>query len=195
MPPNIISMRFAAPIRMTKARKLLLGAILLLEAACAQQNVITSVNQLPFFAPSQLRYATRHGSLPLEIYGVLPSVVTPEYLAKTTHLPRGHAVTKLKLSPPGAAADVGRLVMVSHLHYQTHPEKLCEAAEGIATGNAQDARLTVGFCIGDRLAASGQVRVPAAKVNADSITRSVNVLLTVMLDRSDEGGGLFLLRR
>lgn len=162
----------------------------LLGVACAQQNIITHVNQLPFFAPSHLRYATRDGTLPLEIYGALPAGITPDYLAQAVHLPANYAVTRLVPSPPGAAADKGRLVLVFQPHFQMHPERVCEGEKNIVTGSDQNVRALVAFCIGERLATSGQLRIPANKASPVSIARSINVVLSVMIERPPNEGGL-----
>lgn len=186
-------------------------ALLLFTGACAQQHVITRVNQLPLYAPSQLSYAARNGTLPLEIHGALPADINREDLAANLHLPGDFAPAKLVLFAPVSAQDAapggnplgslclqrlldsgitrngndchgpGRMVLVFNPDMQTLPDWACEAAQKIATAPGQDVRVLAAFCIGKRLASSGQVQIPARNGSSVNVTSAINVLLIDML--------------
>jgi hypothetical protein len=193
----------------------------MLLGACAQQHVITHVNQTPLFAPSQLGYAVRDGALPIEVHGALPAALPVDRLVTAVHLPGNYPNTKLviyqaspdSVSPgksdagmsPGALClqrifDAGvtkhgndchgpsRLVLVFNPSGATHPDLACEAANSIATSASQEVRVLAAFCIGNRLASSGQVRIPESNGGSGNISSAINVLLMDMLIPRPGGG-------
>ncbi len=181
--------------------KIVVGAGILLPGACAQQNIITHVNQRPIFQPSLISYAARDGAVPLEIQGALPAGMTAAELAQAVHLP-GRAegvrlVTEKEIehaSPvtpaaiihdrlqwmTGSAGHDFRIVLVFNPHIQTLPDMACEAADEIPSSGGQDVRVMAAFCIGRHLAASGQVRVPAPAVTPASVAHAINLLISDM---------------
>lgn len=193
----------------------------MLLGACAQQHIITNVNQTPLFAASQLGYAVRDGALPIEVHGALPAALPVDQLVAAVHLPGNYPHTKLVIyqaspdsvlpgkSDAGISAgalclqrifDAGvtkhgndcrgpsRLVLVFNPSGAMHPDLACEAANSIATSASQEVRVLAAFCIGKRLASSGQVRVPAARANGENISGAINVLLIDMLQPKPGGG-------
>lgn len=181
--------------------KILFGAMVILLGACAQQNVITHVNQRPIFQPSLISYAARDGAVPLEIFGTPPAGMTAQEIAQGVHLPgrtegvrlitgkeTGHATpdTPVALIQDRLQAMIGtgghnfRIVLVFDPHFQTLPDRTCEAADKISASSGQDTRVMAAFCIGPHLAASGQVRVPAAAVTPASTIHAINLLLSDM---------------
>ena len=172
----------------------------LLLGACAQQNVISHVNQRPVFQPSLISYAARDGAVPLEIHGALPAGMTAEEIAQMVRLPGRtegvRLITPQNVEPvsPAPAAIIQdrvlsmmgtgghnfRIVLVFDPHFQTLPDMACEAADKISATSSQDVRAMAAFCIGSHLAASGQVRVPAAAANPASIVKAINLLLSDM---------------
>ena len=88
----------------------------------------------------------------------------------------------------GTCHGPSHMVLVFYPHFQTRPDMACEDANKIVTGNGQDVQVMAAFCIGNRLAASGQVRVPAAAATPDTIARSINLLLSDMLQARQDGG-------
>jgi len=182
------------------AKKLFVGAILLLSGGCAQQNTISHVNQSPVFHPSLLSYAARDGAVPLEIHGALPAGMTAQEIAGMVHLPgRSEGIrlaapqTVAPVSPTPAAFIEDRLqtmlgsdghdfriVLVFGPHIQTLPDRLCDAAEKIPASSGQDVRTMAAYCIGTHLAASGQMRVPASAAAPEGIAYAINLLLSDM---------------
>ena len=184
--------------------KILSGATVLLLGACAQQNVITHVNQRPIFQPSLINYAARDGAVPLEIHGALPAGMTAEEIAQMVRLPgRAEGVRLIKENAIDSAANAApvtpvtivqdrvqsmmgtgghdfRIVLVFGPHIQTLPDMVCEAADKIPTSSGQDVRAMAAFCIGAHLAASGQIRVPAAAVTPIGTAHAINLLLSDM---------------
>ncbi|MSP42501.1 MAG: hypothetical protein EXR08_03930 [Alphaproteobacteria bacterium] len=79
--------------------KLFLGAALLFLGACAQKHVITNVNPLPLYKPSQVSYAARNGEFPVEVHGALPAGVSAAQLMATVHLPADFPGARLVLTP------------------------------------------------------------------------------------------------
>ncbi|MDO9460866.1 MAG: hypothetical protein Q7N95_12235 [Alphaproteobacteria bacterium] len=188
------------------------GAGILLVSACAQQNVITHVNQRPIFHPSLISYAARDGAVPLEIHGAPPTGMTAAELAKAVHLP-GRAEGVRLITAPGsdraasashntAAAILDdrfktmlgsegrdfRIVLVSYPHFQTLPEQACREASEIPSEAGGDVRFMAVFCIGRHEAASGQVRIPAPHTSSKGITDAINLLLIDMSHPQPDGG-------
>ncbi len=188
------------------------GVLMLWLGACAQKNVISQVNQFPLFQPSLISYAARDGAVPLEIHGAVPAGMAAAALAQALHLPGRSGGVRLitqeemDSAPPapirtpaalirdrlqtmtGAGGHEFRIVLVFDPHFQTLPGKACEAAHEIPAGGGQDIRVLAAFCIGRRLAASGQVRAPAQGATPQSISYAINLLLTDMAHpRPDRG--------
>jgi|GEM_PF-1366937 len=193
-------------------KKILFGATMLLLGACAQQNVISHVNQRPLFQPSLISYAARDGAVPLGIYGALPAGMTPEEIAQGVRLPgrtegvrliagtQSDSDTHAEPATPatilqdrvqgmiGAGGHNFRIVLVFGPHIQTLPDRVCDAADKILTSSSQDVRAMAAYCIGAHLAASGQVRVPAAAVTPASTIHAINLLLSDMSKPPAENG-------
>ncbi len=193
--------------------RILVAAGVLLAGACAQQNVITHVNQRPIFHPSLISYAARDGAVPLEIQGALPAGITAAELAQAVHLPgrtEGVRLIAEKETDHGAPASLNtpaalirdrlqsmvgtgghnfRIVLVFNQHFQTLPDKACEAADEIPTSSGQDVGVMAAFCISNHLAASGQVRVPASYASSKGIADAINLLLVDMNTAHPNGRG------
>jgi len=191
--------------------KILFGAMVILLCACAQQNVITHVNQRPIFQPSLISYAAREGAVPLEIHGALPAGMSAQEIAQGVHLPgRAEGVRLITGTQIDSAAHdspktpatilqdrvqsmIGtdghdfRIVLVFDPHFQTLPDMACEAADKIPASSGQDVRAMAAFCIGAHLAASGQVRVPAASVTPASVVSAINLLISDMSKPPPDG--------
>ncbi len=184
--------------------KTLMGATIFFLAACAQQSVITHVNQRPIFQPSLISYAARHGAVPIEIFGALPAGMTAQEIAQAVNLPgrtegvrlitdgkAGHPAPASADNPValiqdrlqamiGTAGHNFRIVLVFGPHFQTLPDRACDAADKIPASGGQDVRVMAAFCIGTHLAASGQVRVPTTAVTPAGVTGAINLLLSDM---------------
>lgn len=193
----------------TGMMKILFGALMFLLGACAQQNIITHVNQQPAFQPSLISHAARDGAVPIEILGPLPAGVTAEELAQALRLP-GRAegvrlIPQSQIEPAAPATPVAvahdrvqwmlgngahefRIVLVFSPHVQTLPDMACQAANKIPEASGQDVRAMAVFCIGGHLAASGQVRVPAAAATPASTAHAINLLLSDMSTPPAEDG-------
>ncbi len=191
--------------------KILSVATVLLLGACAQQNVISHVNQRPLFQPSLISYAARDGAVPLEIYGALPAGMTADEIARMVRLP-GRAegvrlISEKAIDPAASAAPtpvaifqdrvqsmIGagghnfRIVLVFGPHIQTLPDRVCEAADEIPASASQDVRVMATYCIGTHLAASGQMRVPASSATQASTAHAINLLLSDMSKPPAENG-------
>ena len=211
-----------APLPRQRVFKQFLGVALFFLGACAQNNVITNVNPLPLYQPSQLSYAARDGEFPLELHGALPAGVSAEQLVASVHLPGDFPGTRLTLYPPassgglpvqpvaanpydslclqrildGAVTQNGyschgpsRLVLVFNPDIRTPPDMACEAADSIIISGGQNVRVLAAFCIGNRLASSGQVQVASASDGGGKIGGAINVLLMDMLQPRPGGGG------
>ncbi len=74
-----------------------------------------------------------------------------------------------------------RLVLVFNPAAATHPDLACEAARSIAASASQEVRVLAAFCIGNRLASSGQVRIPEDNGRSGNVSSAINVLLMDML--------------
>lgn len=192
--------------------KILFGAMVILLCACAQQNVITHVNQRPIFQPSLISYAARDGAVPLEIHGALPAGMSAQEIAQGVHLPgRSEGVRLIKEKAIDSAANASpvtpvtivqdrvqsmmgtgghkfRIVLVFGPHVQTLPDMVCEAADKIPTSSGQDVRAMAAYCIGAHLAASGQMRVPASAATPASTAHAINLLLSDMSKPPAENG-------
>lgn len=192
--------------------KILFGASVLLLGACAQQNVISHVNQRPIFSPSLLAYAARDGAAPLEIHGALPAGLTAEELAPALRLPGRSEGLRLVTaqSPDRAVKDSGnaaiallddriktmlgrdgrdfRIVLLFHPHYQTLPEKACEEASEIPSETGGDVRVMAVYCIGNHEAASGQARILAPYADSKGIAGAINLLLIDMSRPQPDSG-------
>lgn len=189
-------------------KNLSIGTALLLLGGCAQQNVISHVNQSPFFQPSLISYAARDGAVPLEIHGALPAGMTAQEIAGMVHLPGRSEGTRLatpqKVAPVsstpaafieeqmqtmlGSGGHDFRIVLVFGPHIQTLPDRLCDAADKIPASSAQDVRTMAAYCIGTHLAASGQMRVPASAASPKGVAYAINLLLSDMSKPPAENG-------
>ncbi|MFZ5929907.1 MAG: hypothetical protein ACOY15_01690 [Pseudomonadota bacterium] len=192
--------------------KILFGATVMLLGACAQQNVISHVNQRPLFQPSLISYAARDGAVPLEIHGALPAGMSAQEIAQGVRLPgRTEGVRLISEKPIDAAANAApvtpvtivqdrvqsmigagghnfRIVLVFGPHIQTLPDRVCDAADKIPTSSSQDVRVLAAYCIGAHLAASGQMRVPANAAEPASTIHAINLLLSDMSKPPAENG-------
>lgn len=192
--------------------KILFGATVALLGACAQQNVITHVNQRPLFQPSLISYAARDGAVPLEIHGALPAGMTAQEIAQMVRLPGRTEGVRLSTATQidsgahaapatpatilqdrlqtmiGAGGHNFRIVLVFGPHVQTLPDMVCQAADKIPASGGQDVRAMAAYCIGPHLAASGQVRVPTSAASPASIAHALNLLLSDMSKPPAENG-------
>lgn len=181
----------------------LLAGAGLMPGACADQSVITHVNQRPLFQPSLLSYGAKEGGLPMEIHGTLPAGMDAAALAGGVHLPGRsegvRLVTAPKDQPPPPALDTPvpfirdrlqamlgsegrdlRLVLIFNPHFQALPDWACWAADQIPSQSSENVRVMAAFCVGAHLAASGQLRLPSTVATTQNLAKSVNVLLSDM---------------
>jgi hypothetical protein len=178
---------------------------------CAEQSLITHVNQRPLFQPSLLSYGAQDGGLPLEIHGNPPAGMDASALAARVHLPgRSEGVRlmtrgKEQVPPPsldtpvpfvqdrlrtmlGSGGRNVRLALIFNPHVQTLPDWACSSPDQIPSVSGENVRVMAAFCVGAHLAASGQLRLPSTAATTENLAKSINVLLSDMSTPPLRGG-------
>ena len=190
----------------------LLAGAALMPGACADQSVITHVNQRPIFQPSLISYGAKEGGLPMEVHGTPPAAMDMAELARAVHFPgRSEGVRlvtgpKEQTTPPpsldapapfikdrlqtmlGLEGREVRLVLIFNPHFQALPDWACWAADQIPSQSGENVRVMAAFCVGAHLAASGQLRLPSAAATPENLAKSVNVLISDMSKPPVRGG-------